>query len=84
MKRKHRRTLDAIFTKPTPANIVWTDIEALIIALGGQVKERAGSRVGIVLNGKATVFHRPHPHKEADKGAVVNMRNFLELAGVAR
>jgi hypothetical protein len=27
-------------------------------------------------------FHRPHPQKEADKGAVIAMRKFLEIAEV--
>jgi hypothetical protein len=42
----------------------------------------AGSRVGLVLNGKAATFHRPHPQKEADKGAVIAMRKFSEIAEV--
>jgi len=28
------------------------------------------------------VFHRPHPRKEIDKGALVSLRRFLENAGV--
>ncbi len=28
------------------------------------------------------VFHRPHPGKELDKGAVVTLREFLQNAGV--
>jgi hypothetical protein len=39
-------------------------------------------RIGIILKGKVTVFHRPHPGKEMDKGAVKNMREFLELSEV--
>jgi len=82
MKSKHRKTLEAIFKKPTRADIVWKDIESMIQHLDGEIQERRGSRVGIFLNGKATVFHRPHPRKEADKGAVENMRDFLETAGI--
>ena len=43
---------------------------------------RRGSRVRIALNGVRAVFHRPHPKKEADKGAVVSMRRLLKEAGV--
>lgn len=83
VNRKHRKTLEAVFKKPVPANIQWKDIEALIPALGGEIEEgRAGSRIGVFLNGKVTVFHRPHPQKEADRGAVRNLRDFLESAGV--
>jgi hypothetical protein len=34
------------------------------------------------LNNEDAVFHRPHPRKETDKGAVVSMQRFLENAGV--
>ena len=36
----------------------------------------------IELKGEDAVFHRPHPEKETDKGAVVAMRRFLENVGV--
>lgn len=60
----------------------WTAIEALIIRLGGRVLQGRGSRVKIVINDRIAVFHRPHPQKETDKGALVSMRRFLEEAGV--
>lgn len=46
------------------------------------VSEGSGSRVRIALNGVRAVFHRPHPRKETDKGAVKSMRRFLESAKV--
>jgi hypothetical protein len=47
-----------------------------------EISEGRGSRVRIALNGVRAVFHRPHPQKETDKGAVVSMRRFLTEAGV--
>jgi len=82
MKRKHQRTLQAIFVSPVSASIVWKDIETMLQAVGAEISEGRGSRVRILLNGEEAVFHRPHPHKETDKGAVVSMRSFLENAGV--
>ncbi len=82
MRKKHRKTLDDIFTTPVKANIVWRDIESLLVALGAEIKEGRGSRVRIKLNDIWVVFHRPHPQKETDKGAVKAMREFLEKAGV--
>ena len=82
MKSKHRKTLDAIFENPVRSNIAWRDIEAMLKAAGAVVEEAEGSRVAILLNGVAAVFHRPHPQKETDKGAVKSMRRFLEQAGV--
>ncbi len=82
MKSKHQKTLEAIFEKPVRANIQWSDIESLLIACGAQISEGRGSRVRIALNEIRAVFHRPHPRKETDKGAVVSMRRFLTEAGV--
>lgn len=79
---KHRKTLDAIFQTPTPANIRWSDIENMLTAYGGQVEERAGSRVLVRLNDRRAVFHRPHPKPETDRGAVVALRRFLTEAGL--
>jgi hypothetical protein len=79
---KHCKTLEAIFEKPERANIPWRDIEALFIALGVEITEGNGSRVRIALKGVRAVFHRPHPSKETNKGAVKSVRRFLEAAGV--
>ena len=67
MNAKHRKTLAAIFAQPTPASVVFADIEALVKALGGSVSEREGSRVKIELNGEQWRCHRPHPGKEAKR-----------------
>jgi hypothetical protein len=79
---KHNKTLEAIFEKPERANIAWRDIEALFIALGAEITEGNGSRVRVALKGVRAVFHRPHPQKETNKGAVKSVRRFLEAAGV--
>ena len=80
--RKHRGTLKAIFAEPVRANISWAGIEALLVALGAERDEGSGSRVRFVLNGIRAVFHRPHPRKEADRGAVKSVRRFLEEGGI--
>ncbi len=82
MNQKHRKTLEAVFKKPTQPGIPWKDIETLFINLGGLVSEGRGSRIRVELNGEDAVFHRPHPAKETDKGAVASVRRFLENAGV--
>lgn len=45
MNKKHRKTLIAVFTRPTPASIAFSEIESLLVALGGTVGEREGSRI---------------------------------------
>lgn len=74
--------MQAIFETPVLSNIHWKDIESLLIACGAEISEGRGSRVRIFLNGVRAVFHRPHPRKETDKGAIVSMRRFLIEAGV--
>jgi len=51
MKRKHQRTLELIFSRPVSGSLPWRDIEALFLELGGEISERAGSRVAVVLFG---------------------------------
>ncbi|MDA1044414.1 MAG: type II toxin-antitoxin system HicA family toxin [Verrucomicrobia bacterium] len=82
MGPKHKRTLKAVFEDPVRSNIAWRDIEAMLEAAGSEITEGAGSRVRIALNNVRAVFHRPHPKKETDKGAVKSMRRFLTEAGV--
>ena len=82
MKRKHQRTLTALFAHPTSANLSWADIEALFRELGAEISEREGSRVAVVLFGEVRVFHRPHPMPSTDKGAIVSVRRWLEQHGV--
>ena len=79
MKRKHQRTLERIFARPTSGTIAWPDIESLFKALGADVSERAGSRVAVVLFGEVRVFHRPHPSPDTDKGAINSIREWLDL-----
>ncbi|MBX7237351.1 MAG: type II toxin-antitoxin system HicA family toxin [Caldilineales bacterium] len=82
VKRKHRNTLELIFARPVSGNIRWTDVEELLVALGADVSERAGSRVAVVLFDEVRVFHRPHPSPDLDKGAIAGIRKWLEEHGV--
>ena len=82
MSRKHQRTLEAVFKTPVQSNVEWKDCESLLTFLGAKIIEAEGSRVRIVLKGVKAVFHRPHPRKEIDKGALVSLRKFLENVGI--
>lgn len=82
MNKKHQKTLEAIFKTPIQSSVLWSDIEKLFINLGAQIKKGNGSRLAVELNGIRAYFHRPHPKKETDKGALVSVRRFLENAGV--
>lgn len=54
----------------------------MLIALGAELSEGRGSRVRVCLKDVKAVFHRPHPRKEIDKGAVLALRRFLMTAGI--
>ena len=74
--------LQAIFAVPTQSGINWSVIEAPLMVLGAERFEGNGSRIRFLLNGVKATFHRPHPQKETDKGAVVSVKRFLEAGGI--
>nr|WP_090625218.1 type II toxin-antitoxin system HicA family toxin [Azotobacter beijerinckii] len=82
MNSKQRSTLEAIFSKPTPASLEWVRIESLFVAAGAKVVEGNGSRVRFELNGVIATFHRPHPDKEAKPYQVRDAKAFFEKAGI--
>lgn len=69
------------FAKPTKRTIVFSDMESLVIALGGVVREGAGSRVAFELHGSRKYLHRPHPGKDAKKYQVEELREWLKERG---
>jgi hypothetical protein len=82
MNKRHCKTLQAVFAVPTKSNINWADIEALLIALGCNLIEGSGSRVRFEHKGFVTVFHRPHPAKEAKPYQVRDARKLMIEIGV--
>lgn len=82
MRVKHRRTLTRVFQKPTPADIRWEDLEAMLLACGVKIVERAGSRVGLIKDGHRMVVHRPHPKPSVGRATVRDVAAFLKAAGV--
>ncbi|MCL2457803.1 MAG: type II toxin-antitoxin system HicA family toxin [Desulfobulbus sp.] len=65
MSKKQRKTFEAVFTKPTPKNLPWSDLESLFKGFGYMVIEGDGSKVTFEKNAVSISFHRPHPQKEA-------------------
>jgi len=82
MNSKHTKTLQAIFSKPTPSTLEWAKLESLLLALGCNVIEGRGSRVRFEYKGIITAFHRPHPAKETKPYQVEQARDFLTAIGV--
>ena len=84
MNAKQQKIYEKIFKNPVQSDIEWTDIENLLKSLGAEITEGYGSRVRIKLGNERAVFHRPHPEKVTDKGAVKSIRRFLDNTGVKK
>lgn len=82
MNSKQRKTLEAVFKTPTLKNIVWSDIESLLLALGCELIEGNGSRVAFKFNQARADFHRPHPGKEAKPYQVKAAAAFINQIGI--
>ena len=82
MNSKHIKTLKTLFAKPIASSIKFSDIEALVIALGGEVREGDGSRVALLLHGGVKHAHRPHPGNEAKKYQIKEIKDWLTATGV--
>ncbi|MCP4627829.1 MAG: type II toxin-antitoxin system HicA family toxin [bacterium] len=81
MNRKQRRTLTAIFQKPTPSSIQWRDVASLIKAIGGEIQYGDGSRVRLDLKGESLNIHSPHPQKELKRYEVRLVKELLIRTG---
>lgn len=74
--------MESIFAEPTSKALAWDRIESLLKAVGCEVVEGNGSRVRFVYGARVSLFHRPHPHKEAKAYQVEQARVFLTQIGV--
>lgn len=83
LRKKHRRTLEAVFARPIRASVRWRDVEALLIAVGATIRPGKGSHVMVALGSlRATL---PLPKKgggDLDKGALADVRDLLRDAGI--
>jgi HicA toxin of bacterial toxin-antitoxin, len=79
---KHAKTLDAVFANPVSSSLEWMKVEKMLLAIGCDLVEGAGSRVRLRYGQHLLLVHRPHPTKEAKPYQVRQVRGFLELIGV--
>ncbi|MDR2012659.1 MAG: type II toxin-antitoxin system HicA family toxin [Rhodanobacter sp.] len=82
MNSKHRKTLRAIFTRPTLGSVIFADVESLLLAIGCTHREGMGSRIRFDHGPHVFLGHRPHPSKEAKRYQIEQVREFLEKLGV--
>ena len=82
MRARHRRTLERLFSQPTPANIRWREVVSLLDAAGVEITERSGSRVAFQSSQETLVVHQPHPRPEIDRNAARAIARFLKDEGI--
>ena len=82
MKAAHRRTLKRILAKPTPADIPWSDVQAMLQGAGVEVLERPGSWIALVKKQEIMVLRRPHPKPLSIRATLRDIAAFLGAAGV--
>ena len=58
------------------------EIEAMLLACGVTVTQRAGSRMALAKNHERMVVHRPHPRPQTSRATVRDIAIFLRAAGV--
>ncbi len=81
MNSKHRKTLEAIMSKPTPKALPYRDVKSLLIGIGCDFEEREGSRVCFSMLPNAVSMHRPHPGKEIREYQIKEIKTFLQKTG---
>ena len=75
--------MQEIFGHPISGNIEWRQVVSLFESLGANVTETSHSRIKVSLNGQERGFTRPHHKDVASKDEIMEIRHFLEAAGVA-
>ena len=80
MNHKHRNTLHALFAHPVSSNIDPRLVHAVIEELGCEIAHGGNGHVKVKLNGHTHGFH--DSRHTLSKEEVVEMRKFLEAAGV--
>jgi hypothetical protein len=80
MNHKHRAVLEAIFAHPTSGNIDFKEAVHALEALGAEVVNKSGNRIGVSLNGHTVALS--HAHHDLPKDEVIQIKKFLETCGV--
>ena len=67
--------------RPTPADVRWAEIAALLRMLGVEIIGRTGSRVLLRKGDQRIVVHRPHPRPDVRRDTVRNIVDFVKRIG---
>jgi hypothetical protein len=80
MNHRHRKVLHSLFAHPVSANVDPKHVAAVFADLGAAVTHGGHGQVKVTLNGHSHAFH--DTRHSLSKDEVVEIRKFLELAGI--
>jgi hypothetical protein len=81
LSSRHAHTVGRIYQHPASHNLEWRDVTALIEHLG-TVEEKENGHLTFTVNGVSQVFHRSSEKDVSEIQQVLDLRHFLESAGV--
>lgn len=79
LHRRHRATLERLFSHPVSHNIAWHDIVSLIEHVG-TIEEGANGRFTVTIGEEIQVFDRPRDDVLDDQ-QVIDLRRMMAAAG---
>lgn len=81
MNHKHRKVLAQLFAHQISSNIDFREVEHVLKDLGAEIENKHGNRIGVTLNGHTVAL--THVNHSLPKDEVVQIRKFLETAGIS-
>ena len=81
LSEPHQKTYDAVFRIPTPRDIQWNDVWAMLGAVGDSAAEDQHGNLTVKLNGRTLALRRPRGKDLADMKELLQIRNFIERSG---
>ena len=80
---KHQKALDRLCAIPSPADLKWQELKAVLEHLGYALLKNTGSRRKFFHEGKKALIicHEPHPTPNVDKGCIADVVEHLRAKG---
>ncbi|MDP4803365.1 MAG: hypothetical protein NWR45_00255 [Candidatus Nanopelagicales bacterium] len=79
LNHRQHRTLESLFSHPTPHNLRWAEVRHLFEAVGGVTEEHNG-HIRISVGESAEMFD-PNHGKDLTTEQVVDLRRMLKVSG---
>ena len=83
LNAKNARTMERVYQHPVSHDLDWRDVISLIEHLG-TVKEETSGHLTLTVNDASQGFHRSQDGSLSDPKQVLELRHFLESAGVGK